>query len=267
MLVYRRPARGLLYINRLFKIPGLQPGIPGLTLDHFLFDSMHTIELGILAYLFGRVLWDLVAGGYFGTFTVDDYDEVNTGMEEHLKNWYKTNEIPWPERLPTITVSMLGPKDAPLCKIKAGKAKSLLPWIVELLANSGGKELLNQGPLGREGTMLLRCAQGISEFFAVLKREPRRLPEHAFPQLDAATKKAVDGWEKSGNGGAMKWHVFAQHLVDQMKFAGNCTWTHNYSDESENFSTRKRGNFLYRPQFTDIFLSKWILREVLPHAP
>ena len=51
MLVYRRDRNLLLFINRLFKLEGVTPGIPGLKLDHFIFDSMHVLELGVLTYL------------------------------------------------------------------------------------------------------------------------------------------------------------------------------------------------------------------------
>ena len=50
MLTYRRRKNGPMYISRLFEVPGIQPGVPGLKIDHVLFDSMHTVELGLLEY-------------------------------------------------------------------------------------------------------------------------------------------------------------------------------------------------------------------------
>ena len=69
LLVYRRQKHGLLFFSRLFAIPGVQPGIKGLTLQHMLYDQMHVMELGILAYFMGDVLWRLIRLEFFGPFS------------------------------------------------------------------------------------------------------------------------------------------------------------------------------------------------------
>ena len=53
--MYRRPKDGLNFISRLFQIPGIQPGVPGLALEHFLYDSMHVLDLGVLFRWLGRL--------------------------------------------------------------------------------------------------------------------------------------------------------------------------------------------------------------------
>ena len=60
----------------------------------------------------------------------------------------------------------------------------------------------------------------------------------ALQQLRMLTATMVCPWVRSGRTPTMKFHVTAEHLAEQMAFAGNCTWTHNYSDESGNFETR-----------------------------
>ena len=40
-LFFQHPKNGILFISRLIYVPNVQPGIPGLILDHFLLDSMY----------------------------------------------------------------------------------------------------------------------------------------------------------------------------------------------------------------------------------
>ena len=77
MLVYRLPHDGRLFIIRLFTIPGIQAGIPGLTIQHFLSDSMHLLELGVLLYLISAIVWELVQAGFFGIYNEADTDRLD----------------------------------------------------------------------------------------------------------------------------------------------------------------------------------------------
>ena len=153
---------------------------------------------------------------------------------------------------------MCGDEDSPLLKLKAAKTKVLLGWAIELLRAQGGSALLNEcSPSGVEGTQLLQCGASIAEFYEVLAREGRTLREDAFPQLEACAVRAAENYLGTGRPGTSKWHAFAIHLVPQMMTFGNCTFTHNYLDESENFSTRERGNHICRTKFAETMLAKW----------
>ena len=66
ILVYRRDPGLLLFFNRLFPMEGVCEGVPNLSIEYFIFDSMHVIELGILHYLLGYVLCLLIECGFFG---------------------------------------------------------------------------------------------------------------------------------------------------------------------------------------------------------
>ncbi len=64
--------------------------IPHLQLSSFLFDSMHVLELGVLANLFGSVAWRLIHQGCFGRFTsTQDADHIDEAMTTSVKAWYK----------------------------------------------------------------------------------------------------------------------------------------------------------------------------------
>ena len=86
--MYRRPKDGLNFISRLFQIPGIQLGVPGLTLEHFLFDSMHVLELGVLLYLFSAILWGLLEAGFFGPYNDGETDRLDEAMTQSAKRFY-----------------------------------------------------------------------------------------------------------------------------------------------------------------------------------
>eukprot|EP00969_Alexandrium_andersonii_P258555 11431466-Alexandrium_andersonii.AAC.1 len=81
----------------------------------------------------------------------------------------------------------------------------------------------------------------------------------ALSRLRRLCAQCAVSWRDSGQRATMKWHVLAHHLPDQMKFAGNMTWTHNYADESENFQTRVRGSSCSRKAYARMFLTKWLI--------
>ena len=68
---------------------------------------------------------------------------------------------------------------------------------------------------------------------------------------------------QSGTHCTIKFHTAPNHLVGQMRFAGNCTHTQNYRDESDNFNVKKIGHSLYRPLFAENFLVKWLFQHLL----
>ncbi len=90
ILVYRRAENLLLFCNRLIPTPGVCKGIPHLQLSSFLFDSMHVLELGVLANLFGKAAWGLIHQGCFGPFTsTSDADHIDENMTQSVKACYK----------------------------------------------------------------------------------------------------------------------------------------------------------------------------------
>ena len=64
----------------------------------------------------------------------------------------------------------------------------------------------------------------------------------ALQQLKALFEKLISQWKRSGGHITIKFHVAGEHLADQMSFAGNMTWTHNYADESCNHESKVRGD-------------------------
>lgn len=261
VLIYRRPKNGLLFVCRLFCIPGVQPGVPGVTIDHVLLDQMHLLELGVVCYYAGAVVSSLVNQGMFGR----EDDDIEEGLTDAMKAWYKASGLPDNERLTVFTLGMLKGTDTqlPFLKLKAAKMKSLLPFLVHLLARSGGEQLLNEAcAYGSEGTLLRQVGEAIVEYYDVLKSEARDMEELALQHAQDALTRAATAWTSSGRKIMPKFHAAVEHLVPQMRFAGNATFSHNYRDEGYNFGSRKRGTFVYRPKFVEGFLVKWFLQHL-----
>ena len=254
--MYRRPPLGLNFICKLFTVPGIQLGVPGLTLKHFLHDSMHTLELGVLAYIFSKILWRLVEFGFFGHYNPDETDAIDAAMSQQLKHHYESTGVKSYDRFDNMCLKLLGTWTAPALKAKAGPMKSILPWMLELLSVKGGAALLD-GPLGCEGSALLECCVALTRIYEICKREPRRMSSDSLVELQTLGQNVVRQWQRSGGRITMKFHVLAEHLADQMAFAGNMTWSHNYADESCNFESRLRGSSCNRRAYSRMFLSKW----------
>ena len=89
VLFYRKPkGSSYMFINRLFTIAGIQRGVPGLKHHHVLFDSMHLIELGVLAYLLHLALWSLVLSGFWGHYSENDPSNIELAIARDLESYY-----------------------------------------------------------------------------------------------------------------------------------------------------------------------------------
>ena len=135
------------------------------------------------------------------------------------------------------------------------------------MSQRGGRDVLNDGgeyPL--EGTHLQRCGTKLLALYEALRNEPRRPSRDALAHMDALIRDATDAWKCAGRHFVMKFHILRDHLIPQMRFAGNITWTHNYQDESTNFAERVRATHVNRPHFAGNVLAKWYLEFLMELA-
>ena len=251
-VMYRRPENSLLFISRLFHIPGIQAGIPGLQYDHFLLDSMHCLEIGVVPYYDGLTLKHLISKGFFG-----QTEAVEVAVSDSVACYWRRDAVRQ-EQPPVDLQGILSGKGSPCLKAKAHEAKALLGWIVDLLRWRGAANYLDAAN-GDIGQALLACGSGLLEFYQVCAREPRNMSSGALEHLGILSTRIVQEWGRAGGRSTMKWHILAHHLVRQMSWAGNCTWSHNYADETENFYTRCRGASVHRLHHAKWFLAKWCL--------
>ena len=131
---------------------------------------------------------------------------------------------------------------------------------MHVLAEKGGAQLLNSADPAcpQLGTHLVACGKALLEYYAICAREDRIMTPIAIAHLGHTTRACVKAWGDSGQPVTMKWHAFGAHFEAQSAFSGNPSYSHNYADESENYSSRVRGFGLYRPMFAVTWLTKWV---------
>ena len=266
MLTYRRRKNGPMYISRLFEVPGIQQGVPGLTKDNVLFDSMHCVELGFVEYYNGKAIQALGRAGMFGDKR--EKDEMEETMRNSFSKYHKVGTKTGRVRIPNFDLNVvIDTQNTPvLGKPKAHESKAILHWLVDVLKNKGGAQLLDDddddddSTASELGTHLLQCGSGLCEWYQILSEEPRKVSEDALQKLEDVVEKTIQAWKKCSSVLTMKMHIFHAHLVDQMRWAGNVTWTHNYLDETENYYTRLTGQSCNRAQYSKRYLMKWYLK-------
>ena len=209
----------------------------------------------------------LLVAGFFGYFSDKEHAEADSRMFRDLKDFYTASGTPHDMRITGLTVRMVGDKDAPHLKLKAAKSRRFLPFIVHLLENKGGATVLdNAGAVGCEGEKLLEVGRAFELYFEILKREPRKMSETSLQNLEHTIDRAIDAWGALEFPFQMKWHALGKHFVRQCRTHGNVLFSHNFRDESENASTKKRSFNLYRPDITTDFLTKWMVEFLLDDA-
>ena len=89
------------------------------------------------------------------------------------------------------------------------------------------------------------------------------MDDDVIQHLQLLSDDIVRAWSRIGKSTTMKWHILGDHLVDQMRWAGNSRWSHNYADESENHPTAKIGRSVHPLQHAKTFLVKWYAKDLL----
>ena len=117
--MYRRPENSLLFISRLFHIPGIQAGIPGLQYDHFLLDSMHCLEIGVVPYYEGLTLKHLISKGFFG-----QTEAVEVAVSDSVACYWRRNAVRQ-EQPPVDLKGILSGKRAPLPEGQSSRSEGL----------------------------------------------------------------------------------------------------------------------------------------------
>ena len=259
MLIYRKKKNSLMFISKLFTVDGIQPGIPGLTMRHFLFDRMHVMELGVLLNFEGFCLHLLAKEGFFGM--ASDPDSLNYKMKRSFTafwNRYKREG----DKKPYLDFSKAADKDGEsnLKKFKAWEARKVLSWVVLLLKHGGSRHLDSiKSGLGEN---LLTCGTNLEEFYKVCDSQPRKMHADVLQQLEIIALECVRAWTRTGKSTTMKWHILGRHLVEQMEWAGNCSWSHNYKDESTNFEAGEIGRATHALKHNQNFLTRWYLKHM-----
>ena len=264
VLVYRRGvnrwSKNLVWVTRLVEVEGIIQGIPGLTWKHFLFDYMHVVDLGIILYVNAASLRRLLDAGFFGDLNEDvEPDAIDLAFSQSVSLYFDDKQVERKDRV-SVTLNNLGPKERPYLACKAGPAKLVLGWVTDLLVNKGGAEAINGiASLPGEGSALKECCVGLAGLYKVLKDAPRTMTRQELDTAEAHALKVCSQWKRSGRTAKLKFHILARHFREQCEWSGNPLFSHNYREETLNFSSRVMGHSVSRISFSKRFLAKWLL--------
>ena len=129
--------------------------------------------------------------GFFGKYSDIETDALDDALFANLACFFDSTGVLKRERA-EVAIKLIGPKHRPCYKGKAGPSRRLLPWILDVLCRQGGARFL-----GDEGHSLLECSRALSEIYAVLACEPRRMSEAALLHIDGLCVQCFEEWKAS----------------------------------------------------------------------
>lgn len=106
--------------------------IPGVTLETFVIDWLHCMDLGMSADFAGNLLYHVLP-----SFPGSSMKQQCQALHRHLQAWYRDNPG-WSNKLTTLTPLMIRKKNAkgqftsPKLRASAGEMRSLVPWLLQL---------------------------------------------------------------------------------------------------------------------------------------
>eukprot|EP00959_Pyramimonas_sp_CCMP1952_P399187 8364609-Pyramimonas_sp.AAC.1 len=108
-------------------------------------------------------------------------------MSDALKQYYKAKGVPDRERQVGLKVQMLGGGNSPSLRLKAGKSRPLLPFVVFTSDREVAETYIldRRDPFQLDGAKLLTVGEGMVEYCAIMKSQPRNMEELALLQLQA----------------------------------------------------------------------------------
>jgi hypothetical protein len=210
----------------------LLSGVAGVGLHTFRLDLLHCLYLGVAQDFGAYALWALInAGVYVQNKTQEETARLSVMLiRQELWAWYaqqqKLNTGETITQVQDLTVSMLGPKDAPELKTKGHETKSLMPFVVQLLRK-------HVGVLGRSGGLLIRCGEAILGLISVMRDSPRRVSVSAQQMMHDHMLNLITFWKAAELNEKPKLHLLC-HLIHQAAWSGNPSFHTTFADEGMN---------------------------------
>lgn len=218
--------------------------LPGLTPQHFVVDSPHTLYLGPARDWIGAVFWRLIDDKVFW----DGRDQTDTAqmtvleIRRHLTSWYTDYEREHPEiqitRLDNLELPMLGSRSSPQLSSKAAETKGLIPFGVHPFETHASEVKGN-------GRSLLRVGEAMMEIVAVLHEAPRILTASGTQRFHDAFNTMARYWSLAGLGKKPKLHLL-MHMVGNSDFHGNPGLHSTFVDEGLNKVLAQIGRSAHR---------------------
>ena len=131
--------------------------------------------------------------------------------------------------------------------------------VQELLCKGGGAGAIDWFNENDEGTALKKCCVALADLYTLLKGAARSMTAAEIGMAETLALRVAVQWKRSGRTSKLKFHILATHTGEQCRWSGNPLFTHNYREETLNYSSRIIGDSCSRLSFGKRFLAKWIL--------
>ena len=198
--------------------------IPGVTLETFVIDWLHCMDLGMAADFAGNLLFHVLP-----CFPGRDIKQQCKVLHRHLQSWYRDNPG-WSNKLTSLTPLMIRKKNAkgrytsPKLRASAGEMRPLVPWLLQLAQCT----LDNNKPLEN---MMLAATQHLVSMYQCLSRaqySPAEMGTHCrkflllYVELEKNTAEGL--WKFKP-----KFHM-AQELCEHDLVNPSVTWVYRNKD-------------------------------------
>ena len=209
-------------------------GIDGFTLDRFVDDRLHTIELGAAQKWCALALLNILRANLFGLTNPRLLDRLHVGVnivKQRLKPFIREFRIANPgsniTKVKKFSLEALGNLDKPCLKLRAAESKLMSRFTLDLLQK-------HRSALNDTGTLLLQAGESVCEVWSIMESEPRRMPVSAQQRLFYCCLNHILKYSREAGGKHIPKHHGLIHMAANTHFSGNPTCHSTYEDESEN---------------------------------
>jgi hypothetical protein len=228
--------------------------IPGVGVQSYAIDLLHTWHLGGIPRYCGKALWAILRSGAYADNLPDHLHaedimhlkilRLRSDLWVHYKEmqamdptWRKRASQVW-----SLTVKMLGPEWNPCLNAKASENRHLLDFCVSMVERHHDYLELN---VGRFLLFSGRAAQLCNQ---IIRDSPRLMPLAEQQQLLDAYVRHCMTFTRAGGVLVPKHHLMI-HCIQRIAFLGNPRFYHCYHDESLNGVVVKIAKSCHRMTF------------------
>jgi hypothetical protein len=228
--------------------------IPGVGMETYAVDILHTWHLGGIPRYVGRALWallrsDALAIGLPTNISTDDLMHLKVlrmrsdlwihykAMKSADPTWKKKASQVW-----SLTLKMLGKEWNPCLNAKASESRHLLDFAVAMVAK-------HQASLDAKiGRFLLLSGEAAQQVNAIIRTSPRVMPVDDQLLLLNAYLKHCAMFVRAGGWLVPKHHMMI-HCIQRISILGNPRFYSCYHDESFNGVVVKLARSCHRMTF------------------
>ena len=223
-------------------------------------DTLHTLYLGALQKYVQAVCWNAIDSDVFhvGGPKSACIELTTSYIENDMKEWYKTCNIPVMNRVNHLKPSMLGNDLRRDLKLKAAETGTLVPWAVDFSRR-------HRATLSRGGALKV-AGEALVAYMDLLRAAPKDVPLRTCQELLDLCLRHLSLCELAGIHLVPKHHMWV-HLTLRLRWFGNARLHACFLDESLNLTVANCAAASHRSQWErGIFARIRLLPRVKPHS-